>query len=172
MALVCAESGLVNLGKATPSNYQLLFPLIPTEPTINAMNPLILNIFSTVVPAISFAEEELSYQTNKTKHAQGPLMFEQWTVSFVVDSLFFNWQTIANWMMYYNDNFEKIAELHKKYSVDASLAITDNYRQNIMELRFISIWPLSLAEVSLSQREGDTQLECTANFSYDYFLIV
>lgn len=172
MALVCAESGLVNLDKATPSNYQLLFAKIPTEPSITSANPLILNIFSTVIPGISLAEEELSYQTNKTKHALGPLVYEQWMVSFVVDSLFYNWQTITNWMKFYNDNYEKVAELHKIYSVDASLVITDNYRKNIMALRFVDIWPLSLGEVSLSQREGDTQIECTANFSYDYFLIV
>jgi hypothetical protein len=172
MGIVCAESGLLNLGKASPSNFQLLFQKIPTEPSINAMNPLILNIFSTVIPGISFAEEELYYQTNKTKRASGPLNYEQWSFGFVIDSEFSNWKIINNWMRYYNNNYNKVAEKHKNYSVDASLVITDNYRKNIMSLRFVDIWPMSLSEVSLSQREGDAQLECTANFNYDYFLIV
>ena len=88
MPLVCADSGLVNLGKATPSNYELIIPKIPTETTISAINPLILNIFSTVIPSVSIAEEVLSYQAAQTKRAQGPLVYEQMSVSFVVDSLY------------------------------------------------------------------------------------
>ena len=169
MALICADSGLVNLDKATPTNYQLVFPLIPTESTITAMNPLTLNIFSTVLPGISFSEEDLNWQSNKTKRALSPLMYEQWMVNFVVDSQFENWQILAVWMQFINDNKDKIAELHKEYSVDASLAITDNYRQTIMAVTFKSIWPITLGEVTLSQREGDVQIESSANFNYDYF---
>ena len=171
MPLVCADSGLVNLGKATPSNYELIIPKIPTEDRISDVNPLILNIFSTVVPGVSIAEEVLNYQAAQTKRAQGPLVYEQLTVSFVVDSLFANWKILVDWLKYINDNSEKMAELHKKYSVDATLAITDNYRQPIKAIRFVSIWPITVAEIGLSQREGDTQLECSATLNYDYFLI-
>lgn len=171
MPLICADSGLVNLGKATPSNYELIIPKIPTENTISALNPLILNIFSTIVPGVSIAEEILNYQAAQTKRAQGPLVYEQLTVSFVVDSLFANWKLLTEWLKYINDNSEKMAELHKNYSVDATLAITDNYRQPVMAIRFVSIWPITVAEIGLSQREGDTQLECSATFNYDYFLI-
>ena len=171
MPLVCADSGLVNLGKATPSNYELIIPKIPTETTISAINPLILNIFSTVIPSVSIAEEVLSYQAAQTKRAQGPLVYEQMSVSFVVDSLFADWKILVNWLKYINDNSEKMAELHKQYSVDATLAITDNYRKPLMAIRFVSLWPITVAEVGLSQREGESQLECSATFNYDYFLI-
>lgn len=171
MPLICADSGLVNLDKATPNNYELIIPLIPTETTISAINPLVLNIFSTVIPGISLSEENFGYQTATTKRAQPPMLYEQLSVSFVVDSLFANWKILADWMKYINDNSEKMAELHESYSVDATLMITDNYRQPIMAIRFIDVWPMTVAEVSLSQREGDTQLECSATFNYDYFLI-
>jgi len=171
MPLVCAESGLVNLGKATPSNYELIIPKIPTETTISAINPLILNIFSTVIPGVSIAEELLSYQAAQTKRAQGPLVYEQLSIGFVVDSLFADWKVLMNWLKFINDNSEKMAELHKEYSVDATLAITDNYRKPLMAIRFVSVWPITIAEVGLSQREGESQLECSATFNYDYFLI-
>jgi len=171
MALVCADSGLVNLGKATPSNYQLLIPKIPTEESIHALSPLILNIFSTVIPGVSISEEVHGYQAAQTKHAQPPMLYEQLSVGFVVDSLFENWKILTNWLKYMNDNSEKMAEEHKNYAVDATLAITDNYRKPLMAIRFVDIWPITIAEVSLSQREGESQLECSATFNYDYFLI-
>jgi len=169
MGIVCAESGLVNLDKASPTNYQLVFPLIPTEETISAINPLTLNIFSTVLPGVSFSEEPLSWQSNQTKRAQPPLIYDQWMINFVVDSLFENWKILTTWMQYINDNNDKIAEYHKEYSVDASLVITDNYREPILAVTFKSIWPITLGEVTLSQREGDVQIESSANFIYDYF---
>ena len=171
MALVCADSGLVNLGKATPTNYQLIFPKIPTEESISAANPLLLNIFSTVIPSLSIVEEDLRWQGNRTKRALIPLVFEQWSVNFVVDSLFENWHIIFKWMEYINNNNDKIAEFHKNYSVDASLAITDNYRQGVLGIRFVSVWPTTLGEVNLSQREGDVQIESSIGFNYDYFVV-
>jgi len=171
MALICADSGLVNLDKATPTNYQLLFAKIPTEDTISDANPLILNIFSTVLPGLSFGEEEHRWQGNKTKRALVPLIFEPWNVNFVVDSLFENWQILFNWMNYINDNNDKIAEYHNLYTVDAALTITDNWRQSILGVRFVDVWPTSIGEVTLSQREGDVQIESSASFNYDYFVL-
>jgi hypothetical protein len=169
MALICAESGLVNLDKATPTNYQLVFPVVPTETTISAMNPLTLNIFSTVLPGVSFGETEFNWESNKTKRATAPMMYENWNVNFVVDSLFENWRVLLNWMKFINNNNDKIAELHKEYSVDASFIITDNYRSPILNVTFRSVWPISVGAVNLSQREGDVQIESQADFVYDYF---
>lgn len=169
MAIVCADSGLVNLDKATPTNYQLVFPVIPTEDNINALNPLTLNIFSTVLPGVSFSEDVLSWQSNRTKRATPPLEYENWLVNFVVDSQFENWRVLATWMKYINNNNDKIAEEHRNYSVDASFVITDNYRVPILTVTFKSVWPISLGQVTLSQREGDVQIESEANFVYDYF---
>ena len=171
MALVCADSGLVNLGKATPSNYELIIAKVPTEDTLGAITPLILNVFSTVIPVVSLSEETQGYLATQTKYGIGPMLYEQLSVGFVVDSLFENWKLLAEWIKFVNDNSEKMAERKKIYAVDATLAITDNYRQAIMAIRFVDMWPITVAEVSLSQREGETQVECSATFNYDYFLI-
>lgn len=171
MTIVCNSSNLNNIDKATPTNYQLVFPLIPTETTIGANNPFVMNIHSAILPSVSIATEELRWQGNKTRHGMIPMEFDPWLVSFVVDSQLSNWKLLFNWMEEINNNNDKIAERHKKYSVDCSLVVTDNYAVSVLEVIFVSVWPSVLGEVSFSQREGDVILESTINFNYDYFYV-
>ncbi len=158
------------MDKATPTNYSLIFPLIPTEDSIGANNPFIMNIFSAIIPSVSMASEELRWQGNKSKNALEPMEFDPWLVSFVVDAQLENWKLLVKWMAYINNNWNKIAEEKRNYGVDASLVVTDNYGNSVLELRFIDIWPSTIGEVSFSQREGDIELESTVNFNYDYFV--
>lgn len=169
--ITCSQSSLNNIDKSTPTNYQLIFPLIPTETTIGANNPFVMNIHSAILPSVSLATEELRWQSNKTKHGLTPMEFDPWLVSFVVDSQLANWKLLFKWMSYVNNNNDKIAEEQKDYAVDCSLIVTDNYAKSILEVIFVSIWPSILGEVSFSQREGDVLLESTINFNYDYFYI-
>lgn len=169
MPLSC--SNLDTIDKGTPNNFQLIFPLIPTEDSISANNPFIMNIFSAVVPSVSIAEEQLHWQGNKTKHGQIPLEFDPWLVSYVVDAELRNWRLLFNWMTYINNNNDKIAETHKNYAVDASMVVTDNYGNAMLELIFVDIWPSTLGELTYSTREGDVTLESTVNFTFDYFVV-
>jgi hypothetical protein len=167
--ITCNSSNLANMDKSTPTNYRLIFPIIPTETTISANNPFIMNIFSAILPSVSMATEELRWQGNKTRHGMEPMEFDPWLVSFVVDSRLENWKLLFKWMSYINNNKDKIAEEHHKYGVDAALVVTDNYNNIVLEIRFVDIWPSQIGEVSFSQREGDVTLESTVNFNYDYF---
>lgn len=169
--ITCGQSNLTNIDKASPTNFQLIFPLLPTEESISANNPFVLNIFSAVIPSVSMAEEELRWQGNKSKNALIPLEFDSWLVSYIVDSKLENWNLLYKWMKYINDNNQKIAEERDNYSVDANLVVTDNYRNPVLSLAFVDIWPSTLGEVSFSSREGDIQLESTVNFSFDYFIV-
>lgn len=171
MTIVCSSSNLNNIDKSTPTNYNLVFPLIPTEETIGANNPFVMNIHSAILPSVSISPEELRWQSNKVRSALVPMEFDPWLVSFIVDSKLYNWKLLFKWMSYINNNKDKIAELHKEYSVDCSLVVTDNYSSVVLEVIFVSIWPSLLGEVSFSQREGDIQLESTVNFNYDYFYV-
>lgn len=173
MAITCVGSNLgsSNIDKASPTSYQLIFPLIPTETSIGANNPFILNIHSVILPSVSIATDEHRWQGNKTRRGLTPAEFDQWLVSFVVDSQFANWKLLFTWMSYINNNYDKIAEEHKNYGVDCSLIITDNYATSVLEVVFIDVWPSTLGEVSFSQREGDIILESTINFNYDYFYV-
>lgn len=169
--ITCNNSNLQNMDKATPTNYQLIFPLIPTETTIGANNPFVMNIFSAILPSVSMATEELRWQGNKTRHGLTPMEFDPWLVSFVVDSELENWKLLFKWMSFINNNNDKIAEEHHRYGVDCSMVITDNYANSVLEVIFIDIWPSTIGEVSFSQREGDITLESTVNFYYDYFYV-
>jgi hypothetical protein len=169
MPIVCNQSNLNSFDQATPTNYQLIFPLIPTETSIGANNPFVMNIHSAILPSVSITQEEQRWQGNKAKTGLIPMEFDPWLVSFVVDARLANWKLLFNWMAYINNNNDKIAERHKNYAVDCSLIITDNYAKSVLEIIFIGIWPSTLGEVSFSQREGDIVLESTINFNYDYF---
>lgn len=171
MGIVCNSSNLNNIDKGTPTNYQLIFPKIPTENSIGVNNPFTMNIFSVVIPSVSIGIQEMYWQGNKTRYDLSPMEFESWLVSFVVDSSALNWALLFRWMSYINNNWNKIAEDHRNYTVDVSMVMTDNYGNNIMELMFVSVFPSSIGEISLSQREGDVQLESTVTFNYDYFYI-
>lgn len=169
--ITCTQSNLNSFDKSTPTNYQLVFPLIPTETSISANNPFIMNIHSAILPSVSIATEELRWQGNRTRSGLIPMEFDPWLVSFVVDAQLANWKLLFNWMSYINNNNDKIAERHVNYSVDCALVVTNNYGISILEVMFVSIWPGTLGEVSFSQREGDVLLESTINFNYDYFYI-
>ena len=171
MSIVCSTSNLNNIDKSTPTNYQLIFPKIPTETTIAANNPFVMNIHSAIVPPVSIAVEELRWHGTKSKRALSPMEFDPWLVSFVVDVNLANWNLLRKWMQFINNNNDKIAEYHSEYSVDAAMVITDNYGNMVKEIIFVDIWPMQIGEISFSQREGDMLLESTVNFNYDYFYI-
>jgi hypothetical protein len=50
MSIVCSTSNLNNMDKSTPTNYQLVFPKIPSESSIGANNPFVMNIHSAIIP--------------------------------------------------------------------------------------------------------------------------
>lgn len=161
-----------SINKSSPTNYRLVFPLLPTEITLATTKPLTLNIFGSVIPSLTLSELERDWQGSKSKVVGSSLLFDQWNVNFVVDANFSNWQILFNWMSYINNNYDKYMEAHASYSIDASLQIIDNFREDILNLNFVSIWPTNLGEVTLSQRDGETLIECMVNFSYDYFKII
>jgi hypothetical protein len=171
MSIVCSTSNLNNMDKGTPTNYQLVFPLIPSESSIAANNPFVMNIHSAMIPSITMAVEEHRWQGNKTKHGMTPIEYDPWMVSFTVDSLLYNWKLLFDWMSYINNNNDKVSEYHNRYSVDCSLVVTNNYGYAVLEVIFVGIWPSTMGEVSFSQREGDILLESTVNFNYDYFYV-
>jgi hypothetical protein len=171
MSIVCSTSNLNNIDKSTPTNYQLVFPKIPTETSIGANNPFVMNIHSAIIPPVSIAVEEHRWQGLKTKYALSPMEFDPWLVSFTVDVNLANWNLLRKWMQFINNNNDKIAEYHSEYSVDASMVITNNYGKMVKEIILVDIWPMQIGEISFSQREGDVVLESTVNFNYDYFYV-
>ena len=164
-------SNNISLNKASPTNFKLVFPLLPTQTTLHGSDPLVLNIYSAVIPSISINTEEKMWQNTKVKGSTSPMEFDQWLVNFLVDDYFYNWKLLYDWMAYISNNVDKMNERETNFKVDTSLIITDNFRTEIMSIKFVGVWPVTLGEVSMNQREGDVSLESMVNFNYDYFTV-
>jgi hypothetical protein len=159
----------VNLDKSIPSNYQLVIPLLPSETTLGATDELTLNIFETVIPGLSLDIIETMWQGATIPYDSGKMTFEPWSFNFVVDSNFYNWKVLFNWITLINNNKDVHGGVPSEYAVDATLRITDNFLNEIMRLHFTNIWPNQLSEVTLTTREGEANLECNAAFAYDRY---
>jgi len=158
--------------KANPSNFQLVFPKVPTEETARVSRELTLNIYGTIIPSLSLGTDELQFLGGKHVIADGSITFEPWSVNFLVDSQFKNWKILYKWCTYINNNKDKFGEVPGKYAVDATLQVTENFQADILEILFKGVWINSLNEIGLSYREGNQELECNASFSYDRYEIV
>jgi hypothetical protein len=158
-----------NINKSSPSNFELVFPKIPTETTLAATDELTINIYSTIIPGTTIVMEEGKWLGATSKFAAAPAVFEPWNVTFTVDSNFYNWKVLFKWLMYIHNNKDKLAELKSNYAIDATLRIVDNFRQEILRIFFVDLWITALNEVTLSYREGEQNIECTATFEYDRF---
>jgi len=158
-----------NLDQSTPSNFSLVIPKIPTETELSASNELILNAFSSPIPGISLELDEEYWNGKIVQLPSGRVTFEPWSFSFVVDSDLKNWKLLYSWMMYIANNKDNFVSNMSLYSIDSSLIVTDNFRNEIMKIKFRSLWPTTLEEVNFSHREGQNILESRATFSYTYF---
>lgn len=158
-----------NINKATPTNFELIFPVLPRQVSLAANNEFILNLQGVVLPSMSLTPVEVYWQDTKHKAAGGPLEFDQMTVQFLVDSNFSNWKVIYEWMTYISNNKDKMMEEHHNFAVDSSLSIQDNFQREIMRIGFVGMWPTNLQETSFSTKEAEVSIESSATFVYDYF---
>jgi len=157
------------LNNSSPTNFELCFPKLPSELTLDSADEFTLKIFNTIIPSLSLDIMEQRWMGAATQRASGNVVFEPWNIGFIVDVNFTNWQLLFNWITFINNAKDDYIDMHKNYSVDATLRVINNFQEEIFKLFFISVWPNSLGEISLSYREGEPVLECTAGFAYDYF---
>ena len=162
---------LANLNKATATNFELVFPLLPVTSTLNEIKPLSINIFGTVIPSLSLDETEQRWQGAKMYMHSGLLNYDTWNISFVVDSKLSNWILLQKWVIFINNNKDIPSRKPTDYMIDASLNITDNFTTQVATINFKNTWIQSLGEVTLNQRDGESILESNATLRYDRFEI-
>jgi len=162
----------INLNKGTACNYELIFPLLPHKLIIGENKEFILNVHGTIIPSVALEPTDSDWQGKKMHFHVGGITFSEWTINYIVDSELKNWKLLFDWLMYITDNSIKPTRPVNEYMVDASLLITNNYHETIQKVMFKNIWPISLGEITLSNREGEAQLEGDVTFSYDRYEVV
>ena len=162
---------VTNLNKATPSNFELIFPKVPVSENVRDMQGLTLNIHTTVIPSLSLDTTDIMWQGGVAHHDIGSITYEPWLVNFTVDSKFTNWTTLYKWLTFINNNKDSYGQSSGDYKVDATLRILDNYRNEVFVVDLIGVWINMLGEMSLTYREGSQNLESSANFMYDRYEI-
>jgi hypothetical protein len=161
----------VNLNKANPQNYEIIFPKIPTEETMEGSTELTINIYESVIPSLTMEATPRYWQGGVAQYEAGSLTYEPWFVRFTVDSEFKNWLTLYKWMLNINNNKNKFSASREEYVVDATLKITDNNGLVVLKVDFINAWVNMLGEITLSQREGSRDLIASCNLMYDRYQI-
>ena len=160
-----------NLNKATPTNFELIFPMVPMSSGIRETQGLTLNIHTTVIPSLTLETTEINWQGGTAYQDIGGITYEPWLVNFTVDSVFSNWIVLYKWLTYINNNKDRYGRERNDYKVDATLRILDNFRSEILVIDLIGVWINMLGEISLTYREGSQNLESAANFIYDRYEI-
>lgn len=156
----------VNFNKSAAANYELIFPVLPITKEPSDADILSLNIHGTVVPSISIQTSENNWQGSMYPSALSELIFEPWYVNFTIDSNWCNWYMLYRWITFIDNGEDMYGRSTNQYFVDATLNIYDNSNNRIMSIKIINIYPTALNEVTLSQRDGKSNLDCGVNFNY------
>ena len=156
----------INLNKSSGANYELIFPVLPITKGIRDTEILTLNIHGTVIPAISLGTEEGNWQGGVVPRAVSSLTYEPWYVNFTVDSNWCNWWMLYKWITLIDDGNTHYGMPTTDYFADATLNIYDNSNNRVMGIKIVNIYPTNLNEVTMSQRDGQENLDCGVNFNY------
>jgi hypothetical protein len=135
---------------------------------LSAHEELTLNIFSSPIPGLSIGTQETFWMGGSTWRTD-KLTFEPWSVNFTVDSLFRNWRVLYEWITYINNNKDKFYEFHKDFTVDVTIRVFDNFKNQVFEIFLTDVFITELGEARLSQREDETYIESIASFRYDRY---
>ncbi len=161
----------ISLNKSSPNNFELYIPLLPGCSSLDSSRSIMLNIHNVVIPGIA---------NNSTEHAfmgsniffGGTVNFSEWTISFIIDENFENWQYLYNWLMLIFDKKENFNANCDDYSIDMTLNIVNNFKKTVLKLKFVGAFIFSLGDVTLSYRDNASIVESEASFYYRYYEII
>lgn len=156
--------------KATPTNYELAFPKLPSgvASSLTESKELVLHIFGTVLPGLMVTPIEGQW-LGATAQIGGVIEFNEWNFNFIVDEELNNWWILFKWITKIANKKDVFAG--NSYDIDASLRILDNYKNTVAKVKFIDVWPKGLGDVILSYREGESILESSCDLSFLRFEI-
>lgn len=150
--------------RSTPTNFQIVFPKLPISSSVGDSKELSLNIFGAVVPGVSVEPIEGQWQ-GMTTEIGGSTIFEDWTVSFVVDHELYNWHLLYKWLMAICNKKDNPTGNIQEYKIDAYTKVVNNFNQTILRVKYIDVWPKGLGAINFSYREGQSLLESDLTLS-------
>jgi hypothetical protein len=163
---------LSSLGKATATQYKFTLSRLPVSGAgIHQLDTLKLNLFDVNVPGMSLDTSEMPWQGMKAKMHMGGITFDSLNINYVVDSEFKNWKLLSQWLLAIANNKDRPSRPADEYVLDASIILMDNWNNVVMSVIFSNLWIQSVGELRLSVRDGETIIESSAVFNYDYYVI-
>jgi len=155
------------LEKTSPDRYNLIFPRLPSNTDLALNHRLVLSIFGSLVPGITLDIVTKAWQGMTVPDPSAQLQYDDWNISFMVDSDLKNWLLIYDWLMYIHDN--NTHSYNKNFTVDASLVMINQFNNPEVTFIFKNMFPVSLSSIDLSSRNSQSYLECTCTFKYVRF---
>ena len=112
------------------------------------------------------------------------MMFEDFTMTFMVDETLANYREIFNWLVNIGapSNHTQFNKLSRADGVDMTgdrnlysdivITILSSKNNPVVKIQMFEAFPTSLTAIEYSQQETDTTYaECTCTFAYTYFTI-
>lgn len=158
-----------NLNKASPDKFQIVFPIFPVMEEVQKSREITLNIFGNIIPGVSHQDNEEHWMGALHHRPVGNLEYNQYTVSFMVDENWENWYFLYKWMEFINNNKDKFATAKPDLVSDSNVLIKDDFNNLVLIFTLYHMFPLSLEDVSLEYRNGESFLESSCSFVYDYY---
>lgn len=161
----------IEVNKGTPTNFQLAIPVLPGQKGLDPSKIIMLNIHNIIIPGVSNNMVDQPYLGANVNYA-ATTEFDPWEVSFMVDQAFDNWYYLYTWLMLIYNKKDVFYENFDNYVVDMTLGIKDNFKSDILRIKFVNAWITALSSVNLSYREGESNLECDATFAYVRYEVI
>ena len=156
-----------NFNNLSPNSFALVFPNIPNS---GSSEMFILSVFGCTLPGLTLNATDVRWMGAKT-HIPGAVSdWSQLSVNFTVSEKLENWLALFKWMMFLHNNKDKyVEEDTRKWSIDATLVLLDNWKKPIYSFKFINLFPVALGELPLSSREGAHNIDTSVTFIYDRY---
>jgi len=159
--------------RATPTNFSLIFPKLPSESTVAASEELTLHLVNTVIPSLTIPSITVNWMGIEARYdAVHHINYGDWSITYKVDADFNNWKKLYTWLKFITSTKADPALDHvipSEHQINARLIITDNFKNNILAIELHNVWIDFLGEVSLAYDKGEMILEGSARLKYSAY---
>jgi hypothetical protein len=156
---------MTNVNQVTPTTFELAISHIPAKDR-DDIREVTLQLFGTVIPSIDIAGIDINFMGRRVnRDSSGALDFQDWNITYFINSNFSNWKILYDWITYIVD----INALPSDHNTTAVLYIRNNFNQDVLKIYFYNVWIRNLGEVTLNTQSSEEFLQCTANLEYSRY---